>query len=291
MKGEGTLSFAKSPAVLDFALSLEHVDLLLPHLDLAAPPQLLPDARIMRKQLARKSDGPPSFVFHLAIKTADDPLHIGTNLAQSPIPIRLDLKAGSDQDLTGTLKVETFPLDLFRRKAQVDHFNIDFEPKEKKIDGEFKIAYTDYTILIDAYGTTDKPDFKFGSDPPLSDSDVVSVLLFGKTSDSLDPTQTQSVGNTQSAAAAHGLDLASMYLLSSTPVESVGWDPQSGTFSAKFHLAEGTSLSVTKGQQEQQSVGIRKRIGSNWAITTQLGNPVDPTDHSLFALFEWSHRY
>jgi hypothetical protein len=96
----------------------------------------------------------------------------------------------------------------------------------------------------------------------------------------------------QAAAAGRGLDLASLYLLASTPVESVGYDPQTGAVSARFRIASGTSLNVSKSQQEDmESIGIRKRIGSNWSIVTQQGNPADPTDKSVSALLQWSHRY
>jgi hypothetical protein len=301
LDGEGTFLLQRLGSNLDFNLELTDVEIPLPHLDLAEPPQFVPDPRIQARSKTPPSSPAPkeheqagqasSLAYHVGVKTGEKPIRIQTNLAKSPVPIHLDLRMISGGVMTGTVHVDPFPLDMFRRNAQLEYFDVDITPKENKISGSFKVTYTDYTIHIQFVGTADQPDIKFLSDPPLSDSDIISVLLFGRTSEDLDQSQSQSSGNVKSAVAARGLDLAALYLLSATPVESVGWDPQSGTFSAKFRLAEGTSLSVTKGQEEMESVGIRKRIGSHWAITTQLGNPVDPTDHSIFALFEWSHRY
>jgi hypothetical protein len=168
---------------------------------------------------------------------------------------------------------------------------VDLTGKEERLSGSLEVDYTDYTIHANLYGTLDEPVIKFVSNPPLSDQDVISVLLFGRTSEDLDSGETQSVGNVRSAITNRGLGLASLYLLASTPVESVGYDPESGTFSAKFKLAAGTSLNVAESQKQLESLGIKQRVGKHWAITTQYGNPADPTDRSVSTVLEWSHRY
>jgi hypothetical protein len=317
---------------LDFDLVLSDVQIPLPHFDLAIPPALLPDSRITTKAIQKTGDrvgqkagmrsrepAPSALDYHFTIKTGKT-MRIQTNLAKALIPVDLNLTADKGKDPLGTIRVGKVPLDLLHRKAEVQFIQVELVPPsekpselakaklnqvrtasgkplseksgEKKLSGDLRIDYTDYVIHIELYGTVDEPGYKFESDPPLSDTDIISVLIFGRTAEDLDEVQGQSVGNVQAAAAGRGLDLASLYFLASTPVESVGYDPQTGAVSANFRIADGTSLNVTRSQSEDmQSIGIRKRIGGNWSIVTQQGNPADPSDKSVSALLQWSHRY
>lgn len=70
------------------------------------------------------------------------------------------------------------------------------------------------------------------------------MLLFGRKLDALDAGQAASVGSTGAAVADGAVTLASMYLLASTPVESVGYNPVTRVSTAKIRLADGTSLNV-----------------------------------------------
>ena len=272
---------------------LTNLKIPLPHLDFQKLPQIFSDPRIVRSRGKQRAGtvAPLLLDYQFDIKTGERPVFILSNLTKAPVPVRLDLALETTEPLRGKVHFDSFPLDLFHRDARVDHMDIEMTGKENRISGVAEVDYTDYLIRIILSGTVEEPEVKFESEPALSDQDVISVLLFGRTSGDLEPGQSQSVGNVRSAAASRSLDLASLYLLASTPVESVGYDPESATFSAKFKLAEGTSLNVSEAQSELESIGVRKRIGSHWAITTQYGNPADPNDKSVSTLLEWSHRY
>src|SRR5699024_4562992 len=147
------------------------------------------------------------------------------------------------------------------------HFDLTFSPENPYagIDGLVRVQYTDYTIRMLVLGDTAKPIVKLVSDPPLNPEQITAVLFFGQAPDSLDPDQRESSGNIQSALANRAIGLASLYLLASTPIQSVGYNPTTGTFTAKVKLAQGTSLNLGADARQLDEVSVRKRLGSRWA--------------------------
>jgi hypothetical protein len=305
LDGQGRLSLKPIQegfgASLDFHLLLSDVQLALPHLSVEAPPRLAPDRRIkrdLRRAMAslRKAQAaephPTSFTYHLQIATPPgQPLHLVSNLAKDRVPITIDLRGTDSVPFNGSVRVLSFPVELFRRTATIRHIDVHLAPDSKasEVSGEIQVVYTDYTIRILILGLLDSPQVRFQSEPPLPEDKVLAVLLFGKTMDDLSADQASSVGSTRAAIENSALSLASMYLLASTPVESVGYDPVSHVFSAKVRLGDGTSLNIGSDMTQLNQIGIRKRLGGHWTITTYLEHPFDaPT---ITAFLEWVKGY
>ncbi|MGZ6371243.1 MAG: translocation/assembly module TamB domain-containing protein, partial [Bdellovibrionota bacterium] len=284
---------------LELDASLSDVKIELPRMELAKPPALTPDSRLVSaSQKAREKSVPKSgsgaFDYEVHVVTPPGhPVKLLANLAKAPVPVQLDLKVSSQAPPSGTVSVENFPLELFHRDAALDHFKVVLrQPTElSPIDGELTVKYVDYTIKVLVLNTVGKPTVKLTSDPPLPENQLVAALLFGRPLEELDPSQGASVGSTRAALADGAIGLASLYVLASTPIQSVGYDPQTGVFSAKVRLAEGTSLNIGADTTSLAEVGVRKRLGAHWAITTGLEHPTDPTSRTLSALLEWSMRY
>lgn len=302
----GTLEIKDQNSVTDITLKaqviLSDIKLALPRLDLAAPPRLIPDNRIQTsQQLTREAASKPSVVFHheITIKTPKDhPILLTSNLAKRDIPINVDLSLINGEPTQIKLNISGFPVNVFRREAVLEYFGVHSSEDGKRmvLNGRLRVVYTDYTIFINISGNTDAPKVEFTSEPHLADQQVIAVLFFGKTIDQLEPGQMDSVNNTKAAIAGAAIansavSLASMYLLASTPIESVGYDPLSGVMSAKVHLADGTSLNVGSDFRQLNTLGIRRRLGPNWAITTYLDNPFDQINRTLNAFIEWNKRY
>jgi hypothetical protein len=215
-------------------------------------------------------------------------------LAKSAVPISVDIKKASQAPLSGNIHVANFPLELFRRDANVERFDLALaDPtRDSSMNGEIRLAYTDYTIRVLLLSTVGKPVIRFVSEPPLTEDQIVSVLLFGKQIDELDSDQAESVGRTRAAVADGALGLASLYVLASTPIESVGYDPNTGVATAKVRLAEGTSLNVASSTSNHlEEVGVRKRLGPHWTIDTELANPTSTGNRVVSAFLQWSNRY
>jgi hypothetical protein len=291
-------------AALRAAIVLKDLEVELPRLDLEAPPPLLPDPRIRVGDAgapgkAREQAGTlGAFAYEVAVRTPPGtPLRLHTNLAKAPVPVRLDVKMKAGQGLSGEVELLDFPVEIFRRQARVERLRVRLAPGpegmrgERLLDGSVRVEYADFTIRVLLLGTADRPIIRLTSDPPLPDHQILAALLFGKAPDELDPEESESVGSASAAVADRAVGLASLYVLASTPVQSIGYDPRSGVFSAKVKLGEGTSLNVGADPSELKEVGVRRRLTRFWSIVTAVLNPTDPAGRDLTALLEWRNRY
>ena len=298
-KGAFTLSGAPliSKANLAFNLLLSDVKLELPRLDLKDPPRMVPDDRFdLPKKMKVGNISRPGFDFtyDIHVKSPDSsPLTILSTLANAPIPLMIDLDLKKDQPPQGSVTAARFPIKLFRRDATLQHFSVSLRnpTEESPIDGKITVTYTDYTISILIISTVGKPRVILTSDPPLPEDKLVATLLFGRPMEELDDDQNQSVGNTRAALADRAIGLASLFVLASTPVQSVGYDPKSGTLIAKVRIADGTSLNVGANSTRIEDIGIRKRLSSKWTLNTDLVHPTGDEATSLSTFLEWAHRY
>jgi len=281
---------------LKMKVALENVRLVLPRLDLKSPPKLVPDPRIRR---ADESDQPKarekaaSFTYDIEVTTAK-PMYFVSNLTKSDIPILTNLRLRSGKPIHGTVRIAKVPLDLFQRKAWLDHFDIKMKSPDSEhsdLDGLIAVSYSDYTINIAVLGTLQEPHVRVSSEPPLPEKQVWAVLLFGKPLEQLDDNQSASIGSARAALADGAISLASMYLLASTPIESIGYDPARKMFSAKIRLSEKTSLQLGSDLREIDKLGLRRRLSPHWALNAYFDNPFDTQRRALTALLEWGLSY
>ena len=283
----------KYKPVLDLSVLLNDIQIALPVFGLKGPPPLIPDSRLKKTLVQKVKDPATSLEYSVRVKTADaHPIRLLSNLAKTPVPVELDILIDSSKAPSGEIRVKEFAVEFFRRKAQMKYFNVKLKgTDEETLHGLIEVHYTDYLVKIYLDGTTREPTYRFESVPPLSQNDIISVLLFGRKTDENDPGQTGSVANTQAALADKAVGLASMYLLASTPIESVGYNSQSQTFTAKFRLTEGTSLNVGAGDSGVKEVGVNRHLGGPWYIYTFLKNPAERQDRSTAAFLQWVLRY
>lgn len=302
VRGEG--EFRMERPHLDLDVDLADVRLQLPRLDLSEPPKIIADQRIeggipspeageARKAPSAKAKAEaPGMTYSIRLRTSQ-PVQLSSNLARTPIPVRANLRIDHDKPPSGTVDVEAFRAELFRREAGIDHVRIELNdpPKESKLEGKVRFEYADYLIDVFLLGTVGDPRVLLRSEPPLPEDQLVAALLFGAPLDTLDPDQINSVGSARAALTDGALSLASLYVLSSTPIQSISYDPASGIVSAKIRLAEGTSLNLGTGTDRYQEIGIRKRLGPHWTITTELVRPAEEREHRVSAFLEWALRY
>jgi len=296
--GKGELNYALgksgSTSELNLDLMLSDLRISLPHLGYSAIPALFPDGRFENpKKTKVESALPANFKYNIKIKTApDQPARLVSNLTKENIPIQLDLNANKDR-IGGTINVGQAQLDLFRRNAQLSRFKIELaDPTDLSVvNGAIRVVYLDYKIDVIVVGTFKRPVVVFQSDPPLEREQIISVLIYGRTFDELNTDKSQSVSAVSAAAADRAIALGSLFLLASTPIESVGYNPATGEFSAKVKLAQGTSLSLGTQEGKTQEVGLKKNIGGNWILNTYFENNSDKGNQSGGALMEWYKRY
>ena len=294
--GVGRLALKLQPFAADLGIDsvLEDVRMNLPRvewLELRDPPRVVPDSRL--KAVEPKSK-PSNFSYRVGIKTKR-PLELNSNLAQAPIPVAIDLQVSKADSVAGLISVEKFPLQLLRREAELTYLKIRFGRLEAEdtIDGSVKVAYTDYTVYVKIQGPLAKPVVELESVPPLPRSKLIATLVFGRPLNELDADQKNSVANVEGALTDGVLSYYSLYYLSSTPVESVGYDPSSKRLTAKIRLQEGTSLNVglNDDRGDVGSLGIRRRLGRGWILRTDVEDPFEKGAQSASAFLEWLFKY
>ncbi len=274
-------------------VSLNNIQLALPHFGIKGVPPLFPDPRFQKSIVPVDKKTAPAFDYVINLKTpAGKPVRILSNLVKDNIPMQFDLKIASNAPLVGAVNILEFPVVFFRREGTIKYFNVKLTPKENQLlNGLIEVHYTDYVIKITVEGSSKEPIVRFDSVPPLSQENIFSVLLFGHPADNLNPMDQSSVVSAQAAAADKAISLTSMYLLAFTPVESIGYNSQSQTFTAKFRLAEGTSLNVGAGNSGVKEVGINRHLGGPWYVYTFVKNPTDSDAHSTAAFLQWVLKY
>lgn len=295
--GDGTVGIRPEgkKSRIDFAANVTFGDtkLSLPRLDPTRLPQLLPDPSIVYPRSGRQTDE-TIFHYRIAIRAgAEHPVVLHTNQFSLDIPVQLDLLVQDGAGMTGSLKIPKFKADLFRRNATVRRVVLKF-PRDgaAELTARVDIHYAEYELTLQAFGMLDAPRFTITSNPPLSENSALSLLLFGRPLEELSPGQGESLGNARAALTSGAISAASMYLLASTPIESIGYDPSLGRFSATVRLVEGTSLRVESAKEGVTQLGIRKRLGRDWVLNTYVERTSPLEDRrSVSTFLEWSKTY
>jgi hypothetical protein len=66
------------------------------------------------------------------------------------------------------------------------------------------------------------------------------------------------------------LSLSVLYFLAGSPVEYVGYDPDSKNATAQFGLGSKSSLRVGGGSEGVNSTAIRRSLGKGWYLDTSV---------------------
>lgn len=281
-------------ADVDLDVDLTDVQIPLPNLSLANLPRLTPDSRIYLTPEAREESKKPGLInYHLDLSTPQmTPLRIISNLAKAPVPIHLDL-TNNNGKYSGVIKIDSFPISLFRRKGSIDRFKLDLEDplRNSIVSAKMTINVTEYQISVLMEGSVERPRIWFESNPPLSETDIISVLLYGDTFDDLDSEKAASAGSMNAAMANKAMALVTFFVFASTPIQTIGYNPETGALMAKIRLGEKMSLTIGTTKEHEQSVGLRRRLGKGFIISTSVNKDPERATTKGAAFLEWHKRY
>jgi len=295
-------------------LMLRDIALELPRLEVGGTPKITVDPRITpggapsapsepepAKPLAHSAfTGPETrrrpltLSSRLSIRT-EQPVFLFSNLAKDPVPVALDLVATYPPAAArGKVSAGAFDIELFRRRAKVDHFNVALSSSSMVAELEGLVVYktpsVDIHIMI--LGTTERPRVELASVPPLKREDIIALLIFGKSPDELDIEQTASVNNTETALESRAFGLASLYLFGATPIEHVGYDSATKTTSVKLRLPGGANLTLGSDFDQSRQLTVRKPLARHWALMSEVGSQGSTQQSRGAATFlEWFNRY
>ncbi|WP_413568481.1 translocation/assembly module TamB domain-containing protein [Bdellovibrio sp. HCB117] len=276
-------------------IGLTEVTLELPYLGFEAPPQFKPDSRFVKKteQAPPAPKGPSTFIIkELAIHTDATPLRLKTRLLDEAIPIHIKYKLKDTKSLSGTVSIGKMNVEVFKKKAAVERFILKKYPDStvQDLDGLLIHRTSEVKIEILIVGTTEKPRIELLSDPPLSRQQIISILLFNKSLQQLADEDKNTAGQLDQALLSEAFGLASLFLLSSTPIESVYFDPRTQSYTARVRLDDQTSVSLGSNFETSQQFTVRRRLGGPWSVSTELKQS-DNAEDVITTLIEWFKRF
>jgi hypothetical protein len=286
---------------LDNKVVLQDVRLEAPPLNLGAPPQFLPDKRFVAASSSGRSELPPeegtaqagALPVHWKLQVVTQkPVEVVTNLLEHPVPVALNLQMSDSNSMHGDVQVLPMDLKVFQKKAHIDHVRVTYSEGSKvgQLDGVIVDHTPEVTIRLLLLGSTESPRVDFESDPPLSRQQIISILLFNKSLSELSEEEADSTQSMSQALSEGAFGLFSLFFLSSTPIQSVSYDPVSQNYTARVSLGAKTTLSVGSNFDNSRRFGLRRQLGGRWAVTTELRELQDEPD-VVMTLVEWFQRF
>ena len=259
-------------AMVDF----KKVNIKLPRISKKSlPPQFTPDSRMKtQKEIdkAKEKKSETEMSFHLEA-TEEKSLHLMTELLDQALRLNFDLNVENGDLKTGYFKILPLKTKVFKRPIYIPSMRVDFNhPIDPVIKGQVIFLLPEYKITMDLEGPIKAPHYAFSSKPPLPKNDIYSVLLFGRPLADLDPDDNRAAAQTNQVLAQGIMSLSVLYFLAGSPVEYVGYDPESKTASAQFRLGSKSSLKVGRDSEGANTTGIRQSIGKGWYVDTSATN-------------------
>jgi translocation and assembly module TamB len=152
---------------------------------------------------------------------------------------------------------------------------------------------SNYVVAIHVEGKTRKPEITFSSTPELPQSDILSLLIVGKTQDRLTSSEQQDLSG-QLAGAAGGLVAGQLQealggaLGLDTLTIGAGDTFGSGSVSIGQYVTQDIFLSYEVGMGK----GGGNRVGAEYSITPQLKLKGSTSDNGASAIdFLWRRDY
>lgn len=297
LSGKGTARVGiKTPSFApELAVEVGESAIMLPPLNAASVPQLLPDSRIRTKPPREK--GPFLRNYDVTVKSRPGTAFlVKQEHAARGAPLTFDLRL-TPGSTSGTISAQSFEAEFFRTKARILKFDLKLAKELRKsgLDGLIEVDRAPYLVSIGLLGSFERPRVILESDPPLTEEDIVSLLLYGDTFSDLGEGDAQDAKDVRSGISQRAFALGSLFMFASTPVQKVSYDPYTKTVEVKFRLGKGSALSL-KNQSDVHGVSYQHSLGKNWLIKTEVETTFDAArDESKKtkkgAFIEWFKRY
>lgn len=257
-------------------------------------PQLSKDSRVLMNP--ETPIDPNAFKFRVmyGIRTSKPGgIRLLSKLAKPAIPMSLDLDRTAKGDTLGTVKIEPFELNYMHRSMNIDLLRVildDRETADFAVDGRLRMEQSQAKVNIVVSGSLRSPLIKLTSDPEMSRSDIVSILLYDRTSDQLVSADRETVGSFEAAIQDRAIGLLGLWVFASTPIRSFSYNPLTKVYTATVKLAEGTTASIGTDWEEAAQLEVRKRVTRRWVLTASWA-PSDSKEQSGKLVLQWEKRF
>lgn len=272
-----------APGSIFLGIDFKKVALQLPRLaKTSLPPQFFPDGRIItpeakektQKQEEKKTNGNEDLDLDLKLQAlGEKALHIDSNLLDEALRLNFHLNIRQGELKDGFVNVLPLETTVFKRPIHVKELKLIFNyPIDPIMEGRIVFPLPEYKITLNLEGPISKPRHSFTSEPPLPQSDIYSVLLFGRPMADLNPDDKAAAGRTNQLLSQGILSLSVLYFLAGSPVEYIGYDPETRGATAQIGLGSKNSLRVGTGAGGSTSTSVRRSLGKGWYLDTSVQN-------------------
>lgn len=274
---------------MNLALDIKELRLLLPNLAKnKLPPKLIPDSRI---QVASKVKSPPPVKkdpihYDLAVKAlGSDLITLNSNLLDNPLKMNLEFLINDGNIEQGFIKTRPLKTTFFKRNISIESLLINFKfPLGPTLDAFINFDLPEYLVKLHLEGPLTAPRMVLSSEPPLPQSDIYAVLLFGRPMSDLAGDDSSAAQNTSKIISQGVLSLAVLYYLAGSPIEAIGYDAESNEVSAQIGLGAKNSLRVGGTDTGLNSAGVRRSLGKGWYIDSSIQKSTETANGSNFGV-------
>ena len=139
-------------------------------------------------------------------------------------------------------------------------------------------------------GTIRNPHIDLDSDPYLPRSEIISVLLYDRTSDQLVSADAETVGGFEAALADRAIGLLGLWALSTTPIRSFSYNAVTKVYSATVQLSDGLTAGVGTNWEHAAHLELRKRVSRRWVLTASW-SPSSENEQVGKLVLQWEKRF
>lgn len=271
-----------SPGRILLAIDFKKVTLQLPRLSKKSlPPQFLPDSRIktpeMKKQeqkQAQEEATKKNVNLSMNLEAlGENALQVRTNLLDEILRLNFDLKIREGELKDGFVQILPLETTVFKRPIHVSFLKIIFDyPLDPVINARIVFPLPEYKITLNLEGPLSNPRHSFSSEPPLPQNDIYSVLLFGRPMSDLATDDKAAASRTNQLLSQGILSLSVLYFFAGSPVEYIGYDPETRGATAQIGLGSKSSVRVGRGASGSTSTSVRRSLGKGWYLDTSVQN-------------------
>ena len=269
---------------------------------LAGLPPMAHDARVIMTPPKPEPPAPkkkPADAFKVqmtfAVKTTTPgSIRLLSELAKPHVPISVNIDRAANGDLNGQVQLEPFQISYLRRTVHVEHLRVLLDERDANtfpVDGRFRIEQTQYKVFVDVSGTVRTPSIRLTSEPYLPRNEIISVLLYDRTSKELVSGDAETAGSFEAAMADRAIGLFGLWAFASTPIRSFSYNPVTKVYSATVQLADGLTAGVGTNWEEAASFEVRKRVSRRWVLTASWSPSEVSTNQVGKLVLQWEKRF
>ncbi len=301
-----TVRFLLNPArsVLDVLMKVKIEDFIieLPPIDpMAGIPALMPDPRVEMQPPASSTASEMlntqgfKLRFRWAAETLkDSSIRLMHRYADPYVPLSINVQRDPDGDVVGYAQTQTFYLQYLRRRILVERLRVlideSAELSDFPVDGRLRVDQTQYAILAEIAGTLRSPIIKLSSEPELSRSDIISVLLFDRRQDQLVGGDAETAGHFEAAMADRAIGLLGLWAFASTPIRNFSYNAVTKMYAATVQISNTVTASLGTNWEEAAHFELRKRISRRWVLTASwVPGEIDTQMGRL--VLQWEKRF